>query len=96
VVAARADPLRERLAKCDIDLIVLAAKTTSSESTKTAANCEDTSAAGPPSAPTLGSVSSADFWCAMSISSPPTAPSSTSNASESHLNDVYGKTSKCS
>jgi hypothetical protein len=57
--------------------------------TKMAANCDDTSADGTSSAPTHGSINSADSYFDMSTSSPPTAPSSTSPTSGSLCVGVY-------
>lgn len=54
-----------------------------------AANCDDASADGASSAPTHGSINSADSYFDMSTSSPPTAPSSTSPTAGSLCAGVY-------
>jgi len=75
------DPLRERLKKRGIDLIVPYRENNKQRFYKTNASCDDTDAVGPWSERTPGLVSSAVCWFAMSICSPLIASSSISPAS---------------
>ncbi|MGA3211871.1 MAG: transposase [Terriglobales bacterium] len=78
------DPLRERLAKRGIELIVPYRGISSTVATRMAGSCGDTSAAGSSNAPMLGWVSSADCWLVMNIYSVRIGHSFTLRASGLH------------
>ena len=77
------DPLRERLKKRGIDLIVPYRENNKQRRYEDGRKLRRYIAAGSSNAPTLGWVNSADSLFVMSTSSPPTEPSSTSPASGS-------------
>ena len=86
IIADRAydsDPLRERLSKRGIDLIVPYRKNSKHRRYEDGRNSGVTNDAGSSNASTRGSVSSADSLCVMSISSKPIEPSSISPVSGS-------------
>jgi hypothetical protein len=84
------DPLRERLAVRGIDLIALEPQeAASSVAMKMGANSGTTCADGSSNEPTLGSVSSADRSCDVSIYYSSTGPPSISLATGSHCGGVY-------